>query len=87
MASNPTLKSVMGTYMPLHAHKRSSTHAKEHMLNHHWSFPGNKKKPLWIKSLELNIREVQSSALIQKKKIIIFQRERGEESEVEGGRL
>lgn len=32
-----------GTCTPLHAHKWSSTHAKEHMLNHHWSFPGNKK--------------------------------------------
>lgn len=77
--------------MLLHAHKQSSTHAKEHMLNHHWSFPGNKKKPPWIKSFELNISEVQSSALTGKKKkgkslsSRERERERGEESEVEGG--
>lgn len=73
--------------MLLHAHKQSSTHAKDHMLNHHWSFPGNKKKPLWIKSFELNIREVQSSAFTGggERQIIIFQK--GEESEVEGGGL
>lgn len=34
------------------------------------------KKPLWIKSFELNIREVQSSALTGKRQIIISHRER-----------
>lgn len=46
-----------------------------------------KKKPLRIKSFELNIREVQSSALTEKKGKSLSSCERGEESEVEGGRL
>lgn len=40
------IEECVGTYMLPHAHKQSSTHAKEHMLNHHWSFPGNKKAPV-----------------------------------------
>ena len=62
MASNPAFcKEREETYLYAFAH--TQTHAKEHMLNHHWSFPGN--EIAWIKSLELNIREVQSSALTE----------------------
>lgn len=77
------------TYICLcrHTHEQSSRHAKEHMLNHHWSFPGNKKKSLCgLKSSEWNIREVQSSALTEKRKgKSLSCRVRAEESEVGGG--
>lgn len=88
MASNPTLKSVRG-HICLCTHTNGAAHMQKSICLITIGVSQEiKKKPLWIKSLELNIREVQSSALIQKKKNhYLSERERAEESEVEGGRL
>lgn len=74
--------------MLLHAHKQSSAHAKEHMLNHHWSFPGNKKSLRGLNPSSWTLAKCRVQLLQGEKKksksLSSRERERGEESEVEG---
>lgn len=81
MASKPTLKSVRG-HICLRTHTNRAAHMQKSICLNTTGVSQEIKKPPWIKSFELNISEVQSSALTggkkkkKKKPIIIFQRER-----------
>lgn len=66
MASNPTLKSVWG-HICFHTHTNRAAHMQKSICLITTGVSQEIKKPPWIKSLELNIREVQSSALTEKK--------------------
>lgn len=79
-----------GTYYPA-AHTQTAAYLqKEHMLNHHWSFPGNKKKTLCGLNPPSWTLEKCRVQLLQEKKErgeSLSWRQRREESEVDGSGL